>query len=131
MSHKSSVPMQWRLFKNKYSLAGSFCNSCSDLRFPAIKLCCNCGKKTEIRYLTGFGVIQSFTTIRTALEGFERDVPYNVVLIKFDEGPVVSGQLVNKTDSSCLGKKVKTVFRKSFTDGKSGINHYGFKFELI
>lgn len=131
MSHKSSVAIHWRLFRHKYSLTGSECKKCSKKAFPPLKLCSNCGKKTEIVPLSGIGTIISFTNIHTSPEGFEQQIPYSIALIKLEEGPVISSQVVNKLDQSCMGKKVHAIFRKTYVDNNYGLNHYGFKFEII
>lgn len=130
MSHKSSVPLHWRLFKNKYMFIGSRCVKCNKKTLNSIKACNSCGSKTEEFLFSGKGVIVSYTTIYTAPEGFDRVVPYNVAIIKLDEDVTISSQLIDKIEKNCVGKQVRMVFRKTYSDGNSGINHYGFKFEF-
>ena len=130
MPHRSSAPMSWRLAKHRYALIGTRCPGCSALFFPPRTCCTACGsEKIESFQFSGNGVIVSFTTIHAAPEGFEKNVPYNIGLIKLVEGPVITSQIVN--NPIVIGDKVRIVFRKLSEDGKSGLINYGFKFELV
>ncbi|MBI2075695.1 MAG: Zn-ribbon domain-containing OB-fold protein [Candidatus Aenigmarchaeota archaeon] len=130
MPHRSSVPMSWRLSKHRYGLVGSRCPGCSALFFPPRAICKSCGaEKTESFRFSGNGVIVSYTTIYAAPEGFEKSTPYNIGLVKLDEGPVITTQVVDKNVS--VGSRVRVVFRKISEGGKSGLINYGFKFELV
>jgi uncharacterized OB-fold protein len=75
-------------------------------------------------------VIESFTVIRAAPEGFEKQSPYVVALIKLDEGTNISGQVVGSPDEVAAGKRVKPVFRRITQDGDDGLIHYGIKWEV-
>ncbi|MFH1630643.1 MAG: OB-fold domain-containing protein [Candidatus Aenigmatarchaeota archaeon] len=77
---------------------------------------------------SGNGKIVSYTTIRTAPKGF--DAPYIVGIIKLDEGPRITGQIVGEATTIDIDKCVKVVFRK-LKEMSDGLNIYGFKFELI
>ena len=127
-----SVPLSWRTRKSKYSLIGSKCLNCNTIYFPPRQFCQKCRRRGKLEEITlsGLGEILSFTIIKSAPKGFEKQAPYTIGIIKLDEGPTLSAQIVN---SSCveIGKKVKMVFRKTYEDGDSGLIHYGFKFELI
>ena len=129
MPFKSSVSMPWRLKKNRYNLIGAKCNGCGVVHFPPRAFCLNCGKDEGMgeHMLAGSGTIESFTKIRVAPDGFES--PYNIALIRLDEGPLITAQVVDEEIG--IGGCVKVVFRKIFEDGRDGIIHYGFKFELV
>lgn len=131
MSVKSSVSLYWRIFKNKYSLVGTECKICQKVFFPPMRYCNECSNQTTERPFVGKGTIESVTTIHSAPEGFEHLVPYHIGLVRLDEGPVISAQIVGSVDNSALNKKVRVVFRKTFVDKHAGIIHYGFKFEII
>ena len=128
MPHMGSVPMSWRLAKHRYSLVGTRCG-CGKLYFPPRDVCV-CGS-TEMKPLTfsGRGTIISYTAIHVGPAGFERETPYNVALVKLDEGPVISGVIVD--DKIEIGQHVRSIFRRVHTDGHSGLISYGFKFELV
>lgn len=123
-----SVPMSWRLAKHKYSMVGTSCK-CGAMHFPPRNVC-ECGN-TELEKFTfsGRGEIVTYTTIHTGPSGFERNTPYNIALIKLEEGPVISGAVVDKNIE--IGQKVRGIFRKLYEDGHGGLINYGFKFEIV
>jgi hypothetical protein len=56
-------------------------------------------------------------------------IPYIVAIIQLEEGPRVTGQLVDCDPSQIkIGMKVQSCFRKIREEGKSGVIHYGYKF---
>lgn len=128
----SSVPLFWRLREAKYRLVGTKCRKCVSLFFPPRSLCPKCRRKGEIEPFpfSGSGRITAHTVIRTPPEGFERQAPYAVAIIRLDEGVNVSGQVVGDLENIEAGKRVKTVFRKMHEDGPAGVIHYGLKFRL-
>lgn len=133
MVHRSSVPLYWRLKKAKYRMVGSACSGCKETFFPPKILCPNCGRtgKLEEQELSGKGIILSHTVIRIPPDGFERHVPYTVAIVRLDEGPNISGQVIGSPDSIKKGSRVRAVFRKIYEDGPDGLIHYGLKFELV
>ena len=127
MPHRSSVPMSWRLKNSRYTLTGTKC-SCGKVYMPP-RAMCECGNDKLVPFtFAGKGTIISYTEIHVALAGFERQVPYNIALIKLDEGPVISGAVVDKNVK--IDDRVRSIFRKLHVDGEDGLISYGFKFEL-
>ena len=103
--HRSSVPLFWRLKESKYKLIGTKCATCSELYFPPRQLCPKCRRdgKIEPFQFSGNGEIVSYTIIRTAPSGFEKLAPYVVAIVKLEEGPQISGQIVGDKDTGgCL-----------------------------
>ena len=134
MPHQGSVAMSWRLAKHRYALVGTRCKNaaCGAPSFPPRMVCKACGGEDMEQFkFSGNGKILSYTIIHTAPEGFEKHVPYAVALVELEEGPVISAQIVGVFDGIDIGKNVRSVFRKLYEDGKSGIINYGFKFQLI
>jgi len=132
MVHRSSVPLFWRLKESKYRIMGTKCTNCDQPYFPPRYLCPKCrrdGKIEQFKF-SGNGEIVSYTIIRTAPSGFEKLAPYMVAIVKLDEGPQIAGQIVGDTDKISIGDKVRSVFRRMYEDGDSGLIHYGFKFQL-
>lgn len=127
MPHRSSVPMQWRLKQNRYTITGTKC-SCGKLYMPP-RAVCECGGDIKPFIFSGRGEIISHTEVHVSPAGFERNTPYNIALVKLDEGPVVSGVVVDKEIS--IGQRVRSVFRRFSADGDEGLISYGFKFELV
>ncbi len=128
MPHMSSVPMSWRMKKHRYSVVGTVCG-CGKKYMPPRSVC-ECGN-TDLKgfVFSGNGEIISYTTIHVGPSGFEKNTPYNVALIRLDEGPVISGIVVDKKID--IGKKVRGVFRRLHVDGEGGLINYGFKFEVV
>ncbi len=128
----SSIPLFWRLREAKYRLIGTKCNKCGSLFFPPRNLCPKCRRKGEIVKFpfSGKGEILSHTIIRAPPEGFEKQSPYAVAIIKLDEGVNISGQVIGDPKDIQTGKKVTTVFRKMYEDGADGVINYGLKFAL-
>jgi uncharacterized OB-fold protein len=76
----------------------------------------------------GLGTVVTFTVIHTANEQFEALTPYVLAIVKLDEGPRMTAQIVCRPDEVKIGMRVKSVFRRIAADGESGIIHYGTKF---
>ncbi|MBN2251253.1 MAG: Zn-ribbon domain-containing OB-fold protein [Candidatus Altiarchaeota archaeon] len=124
----------WRLIPQRYNLVGTECAQCGDRFFPPRKLCPNCRRAGSLKKykFKGTGEIYSYTVIHAAPEGFEVQKPYVIAIIKLDEGPLVTAQIVDcKPDDVDIGKKVESIFRKIFAGGKEGTIRYGYKFKLV
>lgn len=121
--------MGWRLSRAGYSLVGSKC-SCGKYLFPK-KSVCSCGKNTEDFLFSGSGRVVSFTVIRNAPSGFGAYVPYVVGIIKLDESPMITCQIVGSIGNIKIGSFVRPVFRKLYENGLAGLINYMIKFEVI
>ncbi len=125
----------WRESPNRYRLLGKKCGNCKRTYFPSRDVCPVChreslGKMADLE-LSGCGEIISYTIVHEAPPAFSRQRPYILALIQLDEGPVLTGQIVDTPASEVdFGKKVRSVFRKMAQDGESGIIYYGYKFVL-
>ncbi|BAB59276.1 hypothetical protein in ferredoxin oxidoreductase operon [Thermoplasma volcanium GSS1] len=125
----------WRESEHRYRLLGSKCGNCGTVYFPPREVCPTChrdsiGKMKDIE-LSGDGVIESFTVVHEAPPRFSRQRPYILALIKTEEGPMLTGQIVDADpDEVEIGKKVHAVFRRMGEDGESGVIVYGYKFVL-
>lgn len=75
------------------------------------------------------GKILTFSIIRSAPAGFEKETPYPVAIIELDDGPKLTSQIVDyKEEDLKIGRRVEACFRRIYTDGKEGIINYGLKF---
>jgi uncharacterized OB-fold protein len=128
----SSIPLFWRLRPAKYRLTGTRCRKCEEVFFPPRSLCSKCRRSGEIEAIqfSGRGTILSHTIIRSPPEGFEKQKPYAVAIIRLDEGTNISGQVIGDISAIKTGKKVRTVFRKMSEDGPDGVISYALKFEI-
>ncbi len=125
----------WRETEYRYNLIGFKCNNCGRSYFPPRDICPYChresiGKMEKVKF-SGNGEILSYTTVHDAPPAFKRQVPYTLALVKLDEGPVITAQIVDcDPDEVNTGKKVHMVFRKIREDGTNGVIEYGYKFRL-
>ena len=124
------VSRHWRLQKQRYELVGETCDNCGVKLFPPRDVCLECEAPAQELYtFTGLGEIFSYTTIYDAPAGFEHNAPYQVALIKLEEGPIVTAQLTDMApDEAHIGMPVEMVTRKLRTDGDEGMIVYGYKF---
>ncbi len=130
------VPRFWRETRARYNLEGVRCGNCEKVFFPPREVCPDCHRasigRMEKFKLSGKGEVYSFSTIHSAPDYFKDEVPYIVALIKTDEGPMVTGQIVDWEDGEVqIGTRVESVFRKISEQGKHGIIQYGFKFKAV
>jgi uncharacterized protein len=133
MAYTSSVPLFWRLQKNRYTLTGTKCGTCNRAYFPPKSFCPDCRRKGDIQefHFSGNGKIVSVTIIRIPPEGFDIYTPYAVAIIQLDEGSNISGQVIGNPEEVKIGQVVRPVFRKIQEDSKDGLIQYGVKFEVF
>jgi hypothetical protein len=130
-----SIARFWRETPRRYNLGGSKCTSCQTVYFPPRPVCPSCTRhrqsieKMVPFQLSGAGEVYSYTVVHEAAEGFEMQVPYVLALVKTDEGPVLTGQVVDvEPDGVRIGLRVHATFRKLREEGAAGVIHYGYKF---
>lgn len=115
----------------RYNLEASQCTVCEDVHFPPREVCPTCRRasigKMGRRNLAGHGSILEWTRVHKAAPGYEGQVPYIMALIKTDEGPVLTGQIVDWNGDGLDGASVRAVFRRIGQDGDAGVIHYGTK----
>lgn len=72
------------------------CLGCGRHRFPAARYCTQCrGERSEWVATAGTGVVESYCTFHRAYwPAFARDVPYDVVQVRLDEGVRLFSNLV-------------------------------------
>jgi uncharacterized OB-fold protein len=87
----------------------------------------------EIAYLLGReGKIISWTLVRVPPAGYEQEAPYPVVLVELEIGKRLVGQLVDWQNKDLkIGKRVKTVYRRTRQPDPEGVIPYGIKFKPI
>ena len=130
----SSIPRFWRNIKSRYNLVGTKCLNCNQVYFPPRNLCPKCRRESKIveHKLEGKGIVLTYTTIHVSPEGFGKQAPYIMAIVKLDEGPKLTTQIVNcSPEEMKIGMRVEAVFRKIKEDGSSGIIHYGYKFQPV
>ncbi|MEA3136359.1 MAG: uncharacterized protein QOC71_640, partial [Thermoplasmata archaeon] len=109
--------------------------NCQAIHFPPREVCPACrrasvGKMTMVN-LSGRGTVLESTRIHKPAPGFELQVPYFVALVQTEEGPVVTGQIVDSDEDAIVGgARVKAVFRRLGQDGEAGVIYYGTKWQV-
>lgn len=89
------------------------CTSCGHVYYPPGPVCTRClADSTEWSTLSGKGEIYAVIVFHQIYnEAFRHDVPYNVVLVKLDEGPFMFSNIVDiDTAPPIVGEPVEVVF---------------------
>jgi uncharacterized OB-fold protein len=125
-----SVARFWRKIPQRYNLVGTRCVTCGRYYFPPRSFCPSCRREGKIidHEFTGEGSVVTYTVIRTASEQFENTTPYVLAIVQLDEGPRLTAQIASAPEDVRIGTRVKKVFRRIGSDGRSGVIHYGTKF---
>ena len=128
-----AVPRFWRKIPARYNLIGTECLTCEECYFPPRAMCPACRREGKIkkRKFKGIGEVITYTIIYSASEGFKRQTPYVLAIIRLNEGPCMTTQIVCDPDEIEIGMKVQSIFRKIAEKGLDGIICYGTKFEPI
>ena len=134
-----AVPKIWRRIPELYNLIGSKCNECDSLYFPSRDVCRECSSiKLKEHKFEGKGQVVTFTVVRTQISDPEnelieipaRETPYVLAIIKLDEGPMLTSEIVDsKPEDVEIGDNVEVAFRKINEHGKKGVIQYGYKFK--
>ncbi|MEN9775593.1 MAG: hypothetical protein RL322_2663, partial [Pseudomonadota bacterium] len=86
---------------------------CGVFRYPASPVCAECDSdQSSWTETVGLGTVLSWVVFhKSYFASFNDDVPYNVALIKVDEGPVLCTNIVGiDNDMISAGLRVKVVF---------------------
>ncbi len=121
----------WRKIRSRYNLIGTVCENCNTGYFPPRIVCRSCGRKSKIveKQFNGNGEIFSYTKIRVPPDTFKDEAPYNIGIIKLDEGPMVEGHIIDNGVEPKIGGRVKLAFRKMYVEDDEGLIYYQYKFE--
>lgn len=128
-----TVPRFWRKLKNMYELLGTQCSKCGNYFYPPRNMCPECRRASKMApfKFSGDGEVYSYTVIHSSTGNFEKLTPYILAIIKLDEGPLMTSQVVCKPEDVYIGMKVKAVFRKLGEESEKGMIYYGTKFVPI
>jgi uncharacterized OB-fold protein len=132
--------MEYILTSKKFTEAlkeGKFlglkCNQCGAFTVPPQKACSECcSEATEVVELSRNGEVQTFTVIHIPAEGFE--APYIVALIKLEEGPWVTANVINMNPEDAtmqlIRRKGKIGYKNIPADTFSGGERIALTFTL-
>ena len=102
------------------------CSDCARLRYPPARHCAACLSEASAWVaLSGKGEVWSHCTFHRAyFKGFEPELPYTVVLVKLDEGPLLYSNLLGvPREAVRIGMRV----RAAFEDVADGVALVKFK----
>jgi len=131
-----SIPSSWRTISGRYRLTGSHCPKEKKTHFPPRVICPSCGAATEDGApLSGKGTLLSFTVIRVPPVHQQLQTPYIMGLIKLQEGPVITSQIVGLGVQSLaelkIGMPMMAIFRKYGAEAADAVIVYGYKFTPV
>ena len=119
-------------YLSEKKLMGSKCKDCGETYVPVRKLCTKCNSlNMEWIEMSGKGKIVAFTSITVGTpffveKGYGRTKPYCFSVIKLDEGPMISGQLIgvdeSKPDTINIGMPVKATFIETEIRGETRVD---------
>ncbi len=125
-----TVPRFWRRLKNLYNLIGTYCKNCETYHYPPRKFCPKCRRNslTESYKFKGIGEVQTYTIIHNSTKDFAKLTPYILAIIKLDEGPLLTSQVICSSCDIRIGLRVKPAFRRLGEESEKGMIYYGTKF---
>lgn len=123
MSEEKEITVQSYLeYIGIKKLMGSKCKKCNETYVPPRKLCPKCGS-TDLDWveMSGKGKIAAFSCIGVgttfmADKGYSMKKPYCFSVIKLDEGPMISGQLIGVDESKPETIKIETPVKAIFLE---------------
>lgn len=88
------------------------CGNCGRHQYPALALCPDCSSELGWVKASGRGELYTYTIIRRVLNpAFEQEVPYNVSIVRLEEGPLMLSNVVGvENDDLEIGLPLEVVF---------------------
>jgi len=125
-----SVPRFWREIPARYNLIGSKCETCGTYYFPPRRFCPKCRRSGRLvdHKFKGMGEVVTYTIVHTPGDSYLGNKPYVLAIVRLDEGPMMTTQVICDPGQAKIGMRVRPVFRKIGEDGDKGMIHYGTKF---
>lgn len=95
-----------------HSVLLQHCTDCGRVRFPAGPSCPSCwSERFEWKPHTGCGTVLSFVWYMKSQHPRFTEVPYNVAMVRLDDGPVlVSNILGVSIDDLKVGRRIEATF---------------------
>lgn len=95
------------------------CTDCGTFRFPARERCSTCvSSRSTWERAGGHGELYSFTVMHQVYHpAFVAEVPYAVAIVKLDEGPKLTTNIIGLApDELRIGQRVEVVFERVSDD---------------
>ena len=96
-------------------IMGSRCGACGDVSLPPRPVCKECGSvELDWEEFEGRGEVRAFSVINVPLSRMEGRSPYTVGVVRLDDGPSVSGLILDVKDGGELsvGSRVEAEYVK-------------------
>ena len=96
-----------------HQLSVQHCSDCGDRHFPPTDVCPKClSDKQKWEVVSGRGTLVSWVSFHRAYwDGHRDDLPYDVCLVKLDEGPlVISNFATGIPEGAKMGMPMQVVF---------------------
>ena len=129
-----NIAITWRRIPERYRLEATRDPQTGEVFFPPRVLSPTRRRKAKLEKITlsGQGEIFSYTQVNSAPAGLEKTTPYVLAIIKLNEGPMLTSQVVEVEEKDVkIGDKVEMIFRKIRSDDPEGLLHYGYKFRKV
>jgi uncharacterized protein len=120
LPHVRAVDEAYWAAAARSELAMQQCDECGKVRFPPSRFCPSClSDQGRWRTLSGRGWIRTFCRFhKLYIPGFEDEIPYYVILVQLEEGPLVYSNLV---DSPAAAPQIGMPVVATFEAVKSGM----------
>lgn len=136
-SEKEFTVYSYLTYLENKKLMGSKCKKCGEMYAPPRKLCikCNTADMEWIEF-SGKGNLVAFSCIHVGTKffvdkGYSMKKPYCFSVIKLEEGPMISGQLIgvdeSKPDTIKIDMPVKALFLETPLAGDEPRIDLGFE----
>ncbi len=103
----------WEACK-KHELRMQRCKACGHFRFPPSVVCPRCTSlEADWEKLSGRGEVYTFIIVhKTYHPAFDSDIPYNVAIVRLEEGPMLHTNVVEcRNDDLYIGMPVEVIFQ--------------------
>ena len=119
----------WRDYPQRYRLEAGRCKKCGKTFYPPRLVCDKCGhREFETIKLPTAGKLATYTVIRTPSSAFSDSAPFALGLVDVGDGVRLMAQIADaKFEELKVGMPVRLEFRRLYSDGHAGVNHYGHK----
>ncbi|MCP4760539.1 MAG: Zn-ribbon domain-containing OB-fold protein [archaeon] len=125
-------------YLNNKKLMGSKCKKCGEMYVPPRKICTKCNALNEMEWveMSGNGKVAAYSCIGVgttfmADKGYSMKKPYCFSVIKLNEGPMISGQLIGvdelKPETITIEMPVKMTFIETEIKGDDPRIDLGFE----
>ncbi|GAB4326481.1 MAG: hypothetical protein Kow0069_33000 [Promethearchaeota archaeon] len=122
----------YKAFLSSGKLMGSKCDACGNVDVPVRPICSKCSS-TNLRWteMSGNGKLAAFSCVHVGTQyftqlGYSMKEPYCFGVVKLEEGPSVSAQIVgvdeNAPETIAIGTPLRVKFLERSVGGKTWVD---------